>query len=252
MKDDLLFQSYIEDAKQPFTGWDFSFVSDTGRLQTELLPWSYGSLVLPHVRASSAMLDMGTGGGEFLSKLQPFPQTVHATEGYAPNVPIARKRLEPLGVTVSEVQDDEQLPFEDDQFDLILNRHEAYSPSEIRRILKDGGTFITQQVGGDDCHQINDALGVPVNEEFTHWKWEQAVQDFQDIDMEVSFSQEAFPVQRFYDIGALVYYLKAIPWQVPGFEIDRYLDELYSIHQRIQEHGYFDVQQHRFILIATL
>lgn len=252
MKDDLLFQSYIEDAKQPFTGWDFSFVSDTGRLQAEPLPWSYGSLVLPHVRKATAMLDMGTGGGEFLSKLQPFPETVHATESYAPNVPIARNRLKPLGVTVSEVQDDEHLPFEDNQFDLILNRHEAYLPSEIRRILKGGGIFITQQVGGNDCHQINDALGVPANDEFKHWKWEQAVQDFQDIDMEVTFSQEAFPIQRFYDIGALVYYLKAVPWQVLGFEIDRYLEELYAIHQRIQEQGYFDVQQHRFILIASL
>ena len=38
--------------------------------------------------------------------LQPFPSTIFATEGYAPNVPIARKKLEPLGVAVVEVTDD--------------------------------------------------------------------------------------------------------------------------------------------------
>ena len=58
--------------------------------------------------------------------LQPFPSTIFATEGYAPNVPIARKKLEPLGVTVVEVTDDTALPFQDGQFNLIINQHESY------------------------------------------------------------------------------------------------------------------------------
>ena len=45
--------------------------------------------------------------------VQPFPSTIYATEGYAPNVPIARKKLEPLGVIVVEVTDDTALPFRD-------------------------------------------------------------------------------------------------------------------------------------------
>ena len=84
------------------------------------------------MQRAKSMLDMGTGGGEFLSMLQPFPSTIYATEGYAPNVPIARKKLEPLGVTVVEVNDDTALPFQDGQFNLILNQHESYAASEVK------------------------------------------------------------------------------------------------------------------------
>ena len=93
------------------------------------------------IRNVESLLDMGTGGGEFLSLLQPLPPNTYATEGYAPNVPIAKERLESLGVKVYAIIDDDEnanLPFEDNQFDLIINKHESYTPNEIFRILKGG------------------------------------------------------------------------------------------------------------------
>src|SRR6478736_3023674 len=186
--------------------------------------WSYGSEAFRLIQDSNAALDMGTGGGEFLSLLQPFPHVMYATEGYKPNVPIAKKRLEPLGVKVVERTEDENLPFKDDTFDLILNQHESFCASEVHRILSTQGTFFTQQVGGLDCSRINECIGAPINKEFS--------------------------VQRFYDIGALVFYLKAIPWQVPNFDVETYIEGLYNIHGIIQSKGFFDVKQHRFIIRA--
>ena len=78
---------------------------------------------------------MGMAAESLLSMLQPFPSTIYATEGYAPNVPIARKKLEPLGVIVVEVTDDTALPFQDGQFDLIVDQHESYAASEVKKIL---------------------------------------------------------------------------------------------------------------------
>ncbi|MGM9986201.1 MAG: class I SAM-dependent methyltransferase [Bacillaceae bacterium] len=247
---DQIFLAYIQTATQPFSGWDFSFLSKTGRIQEELLPWSYGSIVLPYVQRANAMLDMGTGGGEFLEKLQPYPTTICATEGYEPNVPIAQKRLEPLGVKVVQVEDDNNLPFADDYFDFVMNRHESYSPKEVRRILSDNGVFITQQVGAFDCIEINEHLGAPINEEFASWNLQTAVNELKENHFNVTYSKEASPIQRFYDIGALIYYLKAIPWQVVDFEIDKYLEKLYQIHHLIQTKGYLDVKQQRFIIKA--
>ncbi|MCH1624562.1 hypothetical protein [Fredinandcohnia quinoae] len=40
----------------------------------------------------------------------------------------------------------------------------------------------------------------------------------------------------------------AIPWQVPGFEPKKFIDSLYLIHKIIEEKGFFDVKQHRFII----
>ncbi len=162
MKRDLLFLTLLESANTNFSGWDFSFISETGRMKSEPLSWSYGSTAFQLMQHAESMVDMGTGGGEFLSMLQPFPSTIFATEGYAPNVPIARKKLEPLGVTVIEVTDDTALPFQDGQFNLIINQHESYAASEVKRILSPNGIFFTQQVGGLDCAELNDQFGTPL------------------------------------------------------------------------------------------
>lgn len=247
---DYHFNHLIEQANESFSGWDFSFITETGRMRSELLSWSYGSLAISLIQDAKSMLDMGTGGGEFLSKLRPFPALVSATEGYLPNVPIARERLTPLGVRVVQIDHDENLPFETSQFDLIINQHESYSSKEVRRVISKEGIFLTQQVGGLDCKEVNEKLGVPLNEEFSDWSLEKASKDLEENNFKVLKRVEEFPTQRFYDVGALFYYLKAIPWQVPGFEVETFMSELYAVHKTIEQKGHFDVKQHRFVLLA--
>lgn len=165
-------------------------------------------------------------------------------------MPIARKKLEPLGVTVIEVTDDTALPFEDDQFDLIINQHESYATSEVNRILSPNGIFLTQQVGGLDCAGLNEQFNTPLNNEFASWSLEAACSELEENRFTILDAKEEFPFQRFYDIGAIVYYLKAIPWQIPDFTVERYFEELYRIHEIILQKGFFDVKQHRFIIKA--
>ena len=62
--------------------------------------------------------------------------------------------------------------------------------------------------------------------------------------------KEHFFITRFYDTGAIVYYLKAIPWEVPDFSIDKYFDKLVAIHHLIQREGYLDVPFHMFFIRA--
>lgn len=243
------FLSLLESINQEFSGWDFSYVTDTERIKSSLLSWSYGSLAMSLIKNAKSMLDMGTGGGEFLTRLQPFPELVCATEGYAPNVPIAKKQLEPLGVKVAAVENDENLPFEDGQFDLVLNKHESFSATEVRRIMTEQGIFLTQQVGGLSCKEINKRLGAELNE-YQDWNMAKALEGIEKEKFTILLSKEEFPIKRYYDIGALVFYLKAIPWQIPDFSIDKYMDELYKIHLLIQEQGYLEVKEHRFVILA--
>ncbi|EJR64051.1 hypothetical protein IIO_01950 [Bacillus cereus VD115] len=250
MKRDPLFLTLLDSANTNFSGWDFSFISETGRMNSEPLSWSYGSTAFQLIQHAKSMLDMGTGGGEFLSMLQPFPPTIYATECYAPNVPIARKKLEPLGVIVVEVSDDDALPLQDAQFDLIVNQHESYAASEVNRILSPNGVFLTQQAGGLDCAELNKQFGTPLNSEFASWSLETACNELKENGFTILDANEEFPLQRFYDIGAIVYYLKAIPWQISDFTVERYYEELYRIHEIMLQKGYFDVKQHRFIIKA--
>jgi SAM-dependent methyltransferase len=149
---DEIFDFLINEAKAHFSGWDFSYIAD--REAQAPLRWSYVSEALLRVRKSGVVLDMETGGGEMFSRFAPFPTKAYATEGYAPNVQLARQRLESLGVQVIQIDEEEggpqYLPFEDQFFDLVLNRHGYYWPPELYRILRPGGVFLTQQVGDNN------------------------------------------------------------------------------------------------------
>ncbi|KGX90276.1 class I SAM-dependent methyltransferase [Pontibacillus marinus] len=251
MNQSTLFEQWVKEAEEPFSGWDFSYISGTGRSASEPLPWSYASVLLPYFRMARRALDMGTGGGEFLTKMQPFPSELYATEGYEPNVPIARETLEPLCVNVVEADGEDELPFEDHMFGLVMNRHEAYQPSEMYRIIESGGQFITQQVGGKDNIELNHLLGANEDFGYGNWSLDTAKAELEKSGFEIQGSQEYFPYTRFYDVGAIVYFLKAIPWQIEDFSVDRYFDNLFHIHRMIEDQGYIDVHAHRFIIKAV-
>ena len=244
-----LFDFLIEEVNTEFEGWDFSHIERTGRMCEFPLSWNYRNKIMMKVREVSSMLDMGTGGGEFLATLSPLPKYTCATEAYEPNIIVAKNRLAPLGIKVYEVKDDDELPLDDKDFELVINRHEAYSPKEIRRILKNNGIFITQQVGGLNDKEINEILEVPASE-YSNWNLEYAVNQLRDARLNILEQKEDIVKTRFYDVGAVVYYLKAIPWQVPDFTVERYFDKLIKIHNLIEQNGYIDFTCHRFFIVA--
>lgn len=184
----------------PFEGWDFSHLE--GRMLEDPLPWNYESIVRKALPDATSMLDMGTDGGEFLSGLEPLPSDTHATEGYAPNVPISRVRLGHLGIPVHEAGDDDQLPLPDERFHLLINRHESYDPAEVRRGLHPGGRFITQQVGGENDTDLNKLLAAP-NPDFgmSYWDLEYARTALKEAGFKVTEAAEEFPFTHFTDVG---------------------------------------------------
>jgi SAM-dependent methyltransferase len=250
---DELFDFLISEAEAHFSGWDFSYIA--GREAEVPLRWSYISEVLLRARKSQALLDMDTGGGELFSRFAPFPMQTYATEAYPPNVPIARQRLEPLGIQVIQVDEDEsldhRLPFGDNFFDLVLNRHGYYWPPELYRILQPGGVFLTQQVGDRNDVGIRQLLGAP--EAFPNIEWAdliEAVSNLRQAGFRILKQLEDLYPQRFYDVGAIVYQLKAVPWQIPDFSVEQYFERLKEIHAQIQQDGFVDVEEHRFFIIA--
>jgi len=46
------------------------------------------------------------------------------------------------------------MPFAENPFPLLINRHEAYNAFEIDRLLKTGGRFLTQQVDGQSMADL--------------------------------------------------------------------------------------------------
>jgi SAM-dependent methyltransferase len=251
-----IFEKYLRQAEEAsFSGWDFSYIYRTGRMAEAPLKWNYHNIVRPYLDKSKAMLDMGTGGGEVLSGFAPLPPTTYATEQYHPNVAIARKKLEPLGVKVFEIEEEKSppynthLPFKDEFFDLVINRHESYYPPELIRILKDGGIFVTQQVGSlTNINLVQYFLGktIPVS----NWNLKSAADELKSAGFKIVRRSEDFLYYRFFDIGAIVYYLKAIPWTIEDFTVEKYQEKLWELHLQINGDGYYDATQHRFLVLA--
>lgn len=71
-------------------GWDWSALEDC--YVEAGPPWDYRAEVTALLPTTHVRLDMGTGGGEFLSSLAPLPPECWATEAYPPNLPIAAAR----------------------------------------------------------------------------------------------------------------------------------------------------------------
>jgi SAM-dependent methyltransferase len=220
----------LEDAEaRPVEGWDFGWLGE--RLRVAPLPWSFEDIVVAHAQRSSDLLDMETGGGEWLTRLAVRPPRTVATESWPPNVEVARTRLRPLGVTVvhdegapdnidqSENETRGRLPFPSQSFALISNRHGAFVASEIARVLAPNGVFLTQQVGGD-YDEFHDALSIPrASGRGREWTLALATVQLERTGLRVVESAEASEVTTFADVGALAWYLKAIPWIVAGFSI---------------------------------
>jgi hypothetical protein len=54
----------------------------------------------------------------------------------------------------------------------------------------------------------------------------------------------------FYDVGAVVHFLRKVPWTVPGFTVDGYADQLARMHRSIRSRGSFVSHGQRFLIEA--
>jgi len=55
---------WLEEERKSIEGWDFSVLD--GRWESEAIPWDYKEEVQNHLKPTDRLLDLGTGGGEFL------------------------------------------------------------------------------------------------------------------------------------------------------------------------------------------
>jgi SAM-dependent methyltransferase len=205
----------------------------------EPLPWNLDSIVVSRAREAPDLLDLGTGGGEWLAGLEYRPARTVATESWAPNVPVARRRLEPIGIQVVRAEaardnvDQEagessgRLPFPDDSFHLVVSRHEAYVAAEVARVLVRAGRFVTQQVSAED--EFARLLGLP-QPEIGGFPLELARRQLQEAGFDVVESGEGRQLISFADVGALTWYLKAVPWALPSFQPQEVRDALRLLH----------------------
>jgi hypothetical protein len=55
---------------------------------------------------------------------------------------------------------------------------------------------------------------------------------------------------EFFDVGAIIYFLRKVVWTVPGFTVARYGDRLREVHDDIQREGPFIAHSTRTLVEA--
>ena len=231
-------------------GWGFSHIDGRYTEETDL-PWDYREAVLRHLKPESKLLDIDTGGGEFLLSLGHPYENSSATEAYPPNVALCRETLLPLGIDFREADGRSDLPFADKWFDLVINRHGDFNPREIYRVLKPGGCFITQQVGAENDRELVELLlpgetTLPFPEQYLHI----AADKFKTAGFTITEEQECCRSIRFTDIGALVWFARIIQWEFPDFSVESCLPQLLKAQELLEKNGCVEGRTHRFFLIA--
>jgi SAM-dependent methyltransferase len=229
-------------------GWDFSHIHDRSR--EEEPPWDYRQIISEYRRADGRLLDYDTGGGEFLLSLgHPYEHTA-ATEGYPPNVALCEERLLPLGIDFRPCADPAHIPFPDETFDLLINRHGSFDAGECFRLLKPGGVFVTQQVGADNDRELVEMVlpGTPLP--FPDMRLSIQRERFREAGFEILRAEEAFLPITFSDIGAFVWFARIIEWEFPDFSVERCLPRLLAMQRRLEAEGEIGGRSHRFLIVA--
>lgn len=232
----------------PTEGWDFSWFD--GRATEERPPWGYSRLLAARMASAERALDVETGGGEALATVPRAPELLIATESWPPNLAVARRTLAPLGARIVAVADAPTLPFVSDAFDLVVSRHPVVTLwDEIARVLRPGGAYLSQQIGAGTNRELTDFMmgPQPVNQRRSAGSLRAAAEQ---AGLEVADLRSCSLRVEFYDVAAIVYFLRKVHWTVPGFSVQGYAPRLRAMHQLIERDGAFVSTAQRVLVDA--
>jgi SAM-dependent methyltransferase len=153
-------------------------------------------------------------------------------------------------VVVVADPDEPPLPFAEAAFDLVTSRHPATTWwDEIARVLRPGGTYFAQHVGPDSAREVYEFfLGPQPGPSGREPEYERAEAEAAGLQM---VEQRMEPLRmEFFDIGAVVYFLRKVIWIVPGFTVERHRERLLELHRRIEAGGVFVAHSTRMLVEA--
>ncbi|HLI45298.1 MAG TPA: hypothetical protein VKU92_12630 [Acidimicrobiales bacterium] len=242
-----------EGERVPLGGFDFSWFE--GRATEQRPSWGYLGLASRAIGAAGSVLDLETGGGEVfcqaLERAPSLPVVVAATETWEPNVTLASRRLERFGALVVQTREGGPLPFATGSLDLAISRHPvAPDWTEIARVLAPGGAYLSQQVGESSNRELYERLMGPQPGGSSR-SARRAREGAETAGLQVTRLEDEALEVVFFDIEAVVHFLRKVPWTVPGFTVSRYRDELRGLHDEIERTGRFVAHARRMLVEAV-
>ena len=237
-----------EGAAVPVEGWDFSWFD--GRATEERPPWGYARLMEERMATATAALDIETGGGEVLAGIghaapPPGGHGVVAAQrrrGPGRPAPAGRPRrggrrpaLAALRARVVRSRR-EQAPGRDP-----VGRDRP-GPAARRHLS------VPADRPGTNRELTEFFLGpTPVNDSR---RPERATVAARAAGLEVMRLESCALRVEFFDVAAVVHFLRKVLWTVPGFTPEAYDPQLRRLHALIERDGSFVSTAQRFLIEA--
>ena len=138
-------------------GWNFSKL----KCITEGATWDFYEEVVKRCKPSDVLLDIGTGGGENVLKIASAALMMIGIDNSSGMIETAQSNLEKT--CVSNVRfckmESEALLFPHSFFDIVSSCHAPFVATEVARVIKENGVFLTQQVSEHDKLNLKEAFG---------------------------------------------------------------------------------------------
>jgi SAM-dependent methyltransferase len=238
-------------------GWGWSRL----RVDRDPVPWNYLSVVQGYLTPSTYVLDIGTGGGEKFLELSSYFGRGIGIDRKPEMIRTALENRPPaLAERVSfEVMKAQDLKFADGTFEVIINRHAPIFYEEVARVLKPGGYFITQQVGGRNTQNIFDAFGWGSNGDYWRRFFAERGMAFREISALVELfpragcgviAHDEYDVPYYFgDVESLIFWLKWSPLP-EDLDPDRHSKQVTQLIDRYRTPRGIETNEHRELLIV--
>jgi len=112
-----------------------------------------------------------------------------------------------------------------------LNRHDAFNITEVFRVMR-SGIFLTEQVGKNNLTDLMRFFNA--RPQFNVASFQRVRKGLKGAGFKIRFAENWEGKIEFKDVGAVVYFLKNIPWVVKDFSVDRHMEYLLKLQKKLE------------------
>ena len=230
-------------------GWNFSRV----RTRYDPVPWNFVDVVRQYLKPQDRVLDIGTGGGEIFLSLAPYFGEGIGIDQNTAMIEAAKRNQSALALDNISllVMEGSALRFDAGEFDVVLLRHLRVYASEIVRVLRKRGYFITQMVGQRSSLNILDAFGWTPSSFGPDW-WQTVAQladQFLLHGCRIVAQAEYNVPYWFYDLESFMFWLMSVPWP-EEIELEKHWQNINRVLKTSQTERGIETNEHRGLLIV--